>query len=136
MIRPYDLLPPLSPWGPTHACCARITQPPPAQLPPFSFPPSELLLPKPCADITPGLLAPMNGTPQRYRVQTFMNYLALEIHSVIKPLLLSEVCGGAIPDAVRQYMLEQLKSRLSYVETEWLKVRECESLPCTCAKQR
>ena len=64
------------------------------------------------ADQSPELgLAPPEGSPERYRLQEILNFVATELHKGFGPLF-----NPAFPDAAKQVVLENLKGRLGYLD--------------------
>ena len=64
------------------------------------------------ADQSPELgLAPPEGSPERYRLQEILNFVATELHKGFGPLF-----NSAFPDAAKQVVLENLKGRLGYLD--------------------
>ena len=64
----------------------------------------------PCADQAPGKVAPENGTPGRYEVQHWLNYISSEVHGSIGPLF-NPANKGAIADWNRA----NLERKLTYL---------------------
>ena len=58
-------------------------------------------------------LAPANGTPERYRLQEWLNFIASEVHKGTSPLF-----NPATPDAYKQMATEKLGQRYDYVAKE------------------
>lgn len=55
-------------------------------------------------------LAPANGTPERYRLQEWLNFIASEIHKGTGPLF-----SPQLPDAWKTVVLERLANRYDYL---------------------
>lgn len=55
-------------------------------------------------------LAPANGTPERYKLQEWLNFLATEVHKGTSPLF-----NPATPDSWKQVVTETLGKRYDYL---------------------
>ena len=58
-------------------------------------------------------LAPANGTFERYKLQEWLNFIGTEIHKTFSPLF-----TPGVPAETKSASLEQLKSRLAWVDGE------------------
>lgn len=58
-------------------------------------------------------LAPAAGTPDRYRLQEWLNFIATEIHKGTSPLF-----NPATPDAYKQMVLAKLGERYDYLSKQ------------------
>jgi glutathione S-transferase len=56
-------------------------------------------------------LAPANGTAERYRLQSWLNFLSSELHKGFSPLF-----NPALSDEVKQVFKERLATRLAHLE--------------------
>jgi glutathione S-transferase len=56
-------------------------------------------------------LAPANGTPARYRLQSWLNFISSEIHKGFSPIF-----NAQMPDAAKQIARERLAGRFAYLE--------------------
>lgn len=56
-------------------------------------------------------LAPANGTPARYRLQSWLNFISTEMHKGFSPLF-----NAQMPDAAKQLARERLAGRFAYLE--------------------
>jgi glutathione S-transferase len=56
-------------------------------------------------------LAPEIGSPERYKLQEWLNYIATEIHKTFSPLF-----NPATPDAYKAIAKENLAKRFKYVD--------------------
>jgi len=64
------------------------------------------------ADKAPGAqLAPANGTPARYQLQSWLNFITAEIHKGFSPLF-----KPAMPDEAKALFVEGLGQRFDHVE--------------------
>ncbi|HWK65122.1 MAG TPA: glutathione transferase GstA [Rhizobiaceae bacterium] len=57
-------------------------------------------------------LAPAAGTPERYRLQSWLNFVATELHKMYSPWLFHPEYGEQVQDAVRQ----KITRRLAFIE--------------------
>ena len=55
-------------------------------------------------------LAPASGTPERYRLQEWLNFISTEVHKGTSPLF-----NPATPDAYKQMATEKLGQRYDYI---------------------
>ncbi len=58
-------------------------------------------------------LAPSNGTPARYRLQSWLNFIGTELHKGFSPLF-----APGMPDAAKDMARDRLAGRLRWVESE------------------
>ncbi len=58
-------------------------------------------------------LAPATGTPERYRLQEWLNFISTEVHKGTSPLF-----NPATPDAYKQIVMDRLGTRYDYVAKE------------------
>ena len=58
-------------------------------------------------------LAPANGTPDRYRVQEWLNFIGTELHKNFGPLF-----NPATPDAVKEISKTNIAKRLAYLNDQ------------------
>jgi glutathione S-transferase len=58
-------------------------------------------------------LAPANGTPDRYRVQEWLNFIGTELHKNFGPLF-----NPATPDAVKESSKANIAKRLAYLNDQ------------------
>lgn len=66
------------------------------------------------ADKAPGAqLAPANGTPARYQLQSWLNFITAEIHKGFSPLF-----KPAMPEEAKRLFVEQLGLRFDVVERQ------------------
>jgi len=61
-------------------------------------------------------LAPANGTPARYRLQSWLNFISSEIHKGFSPIF-----NAQMPDAAKQIARERLAGRFAYLESHLAK---------------
>ena len=61
-------------------------------------------------------LAPVAGTPERYRLQEWLNFIATEVHKGTSPLF-----NPATPDAYKQMATDRLGQRYDYLAKELAK---------------
>lgn len=67
------------------------------------------------ADLKPDAgLAPPAGTPERYRLQQWLNYVATELHKAVFAL----VFNPKAPDAVKAYAMEQIPAKFAFLSGE------------------
>jgi glutathione S-transferase len=67
------------------------------------------------ADLAPASgLAPPAGTPERYRFQAWLNFIATELHKMFSPWLFHPEFGAQIQDVARG----KIATRLAHVEHE------------------
>jgi glutathione S-transferase len=59
-------------------------------------------------------LAPAPGTPERYRLLEWLNFIATELHKGHTPLF----CHASLPDASKQVFKDDLAMRFDYLATE------------------
>jgi len=65
------------------------------------------------ADLKPEAgLAPANGTPDRYRLQSWLNFIATELHKMYSPWLFHPEYGVQAQDVAR----EKIAQRLAFLE--------------------
>lgn len=63
------------------------------------------------ADLVPAKgLAPANGTPGRYKLQSWLNFVSTELHKQFSPLF-----NKAVPDEYKQMAIEKIQGRLDTV---------------------
>jgi len=55
-------------------------------------------------------LAPPNGTPERYRLQEWLNFISTELHKSFSPLF-----QPALSDDTKQFFKDRIMSRLAHV---------------------
>ena len=56
-------------------------------------------------------LAPANGTPERYRLQEWLNFITGELHKNFSPLF-----NPAIPDEVKNLFRERIMGKFKYID--------------------
>jgi glutathione S-transferase len=61
------------------------------------------------ADRTPGTLAPVFGSMERYRLMEWLNFIATEVHKNFSPL------WHPVPDATKETLQSKIASRLDYI---------------------
>lgn len=60
------------------------------------------------ADLVPGKnLAPANGTPARYQLQSWLNFVSTELHKQFTPLF-----NKTVPDEYKKIAIDNIKGRL------------------------
>ena len=59
------------------------------------------------------MLAPQNGTLQRYRLQEWLSFIGTELHKGFSPL-----CGGGANDEYKAAVKERLLGRLAWVDAQ------------------
>jgi glutathione S-transferase len=63
------------------------------------------------ADLVPAKgLAPANGTPARYQLQSWLNFISTELHKQFSPLF-----NKAVPDEYKKLAIEKIQGRLETV---------------------
>jgi glutathione S-transferase len=66
------------------------------------------------ADQVPGRrLAPAAGTPERYRMQEWLNFTTSELHKNFSPLF-----NPAIPDEVKKFFSDRLMGKFKYIDSQ------------------
>jgi len=66
------------------------------------------------ADKVPGKnLAPAAGTPERYRLQEWLNFITTELHKNFSPLF-----QPAIPDDVKTFFKDRIMGKFRYADTK------------------
>ena len=60
-------------------------------------------------------LAPANGTPERYRMQSWLNFVSTEIHKGFTPML-SPAIASTLSDASKAVFMERLNARFALVD--------------------
>ena len=61
-------------------------------------------------------LAPANGTPDRYRLQSWLNFVSSELHKGFSPLF-----NPALSDDVKQVFKDRLATRLAHLDQHFAK---------------
>jgi glutathione S-transferase len=61
-------------------------------------------------------LAPANGTPARYRLQSWLNFVSSELHKGFSPLF-----NAQMPDAAKQIARDRLAGRFAHLEAHLAK---------------
>jgi glutathione S-transferase len=56
-------------------------------------------------------LAPSQGSPQRYRLQSWLNFISTELHKNFSPLFSAEV-----PDGAKKFFKDRLATRFAYLD--------------------
>jgi glutathione S-transferase len=93
---------------------------PKGQVPTLKLPSGDILTEGPAivqwiADQAPQAhLAPANGTPARYKLQEWLNYLSTEIHKGFSPLF-----NPATPDDYKAMVKENLGKKFTYLNTHF-----------------
>jgi glutathione S-transferase len=60
------------------------------------------------ADLVPAkALAPANGTPARYQLQSWLNFISTELHKQFSPLF-----NKAVPDEYKKIAIDKIKGRI------------------------
>ncbi|WP_034159070.1 glutathione transferase GstA [Sphingomonas sp. ERG5] len=68
------------------------------------------------ADLNPDAdLAPPAGTPERYRLQSWLNFIATELHKMYSPWLFHPEYGAQAQEVAR----DKIAERLAYVERQF-----------------
>lgn len=63
------------------------------------------------ADLVPAKkLAPAAGTPERYKLQSWLNFISTELHKQFSPLF-----NKAVPDEYKTMVIEKLKTRFDTI---------------------
>jgi glutathione S-transferase len=89
---------------------------PKGQVPTLKLPSGDILTEGPAiiqwiADQAPQAhLAPANGTPARYKLQEWLNYISTEIHKGFSPLF-----SPATPDTYKEVVKENLAKKFAYL---------------------
>lgn len=64
------------------------------------------------ADLAPAKgLAPANGTPGRYKLQSWLNFVSTELHKQFSPLF-----NKAVPDEYKKMAIEKIQGRIETVD--------------------
>ena len=58
-------------------------------------------------------LAPANGSPERYRLQEWLNFVTTELHKNFSPLF-----NPAIPDEVKAFFKDRIMGKFKYADTK------------------
>jgi glutathione S-transferase len=58
-------------------------------------------------------LAPSNGSPERYRLQEWLNFITTELHKNFSPLF-----NPAIPDEVKAFFKDRIMGKFKYADTK------------------
>jgi glutathione S-transferase len=61
-------------------------------------------------------LAPANGTPARYRLQSWLNFISTEVHKGFSPLF-----NAQMPDAAKQFARDRLATRFAHLDAHLAK---------------
>ncbi len=61
-------------------------------------------------------LAPANGTPARYRLQSWLNFISTEVHKGFSPLF-----NAQMPDAAKQFARDRLAIRFAHLDAHLAK---------------
>jgi glutathione S-transferase len=65
-------------------------------------------------------LAPANGTPERYKMQSWLNFVSSELHKGFAPLL-SPAIAGALNDESKSVFLGRLQARYAMLDAHFAK---------------
>src|SRR5258708_17677795 len=57
--------------------------------------------------------APANGSPERYRLQEWLNFVTTELHKNFSPLF-----NPAIPDEVKAFFKDRIMGKFKYADTK------------------
>ena len=69
------------------------------------------------ADLVPAKgLAPANGTPARYQLQSWLNFVSTELHKQFSPLF-----NKAVPDEFKKMTIQKIRGRLDTVNAHLAK---------------
>jgi glutathione S-transferase len=60
-------------------------------------------------------LAPANGSPERYQMQSWLNFVSTEIHKGFTPLV-SPAIAGTLSDASKAVFMDRLNARFAVVD--------------------
>ena len=58
-------------------------------------------------------LAPANGTPERYRLQEWLNFIGAEVHKSFGPLF-----NPALPEEAKTFFRNRINGKLAYVDSQ------------------
>lgn len=59
----------------------------------------------------------------RYRVQCYLNFIAMELHANFITIRKADLHQDMLPRAVRDHALNALKMKYNYVDANWVKAR-------------
>jgi glutathione S-transferase len=77
-------------------------------------------------------LAPPNGTPERYKMQSWLNFISTELHKGFTPLL-SPAIAGKLNEQSKAVFMERLMSRFAVLDTHLAKHDYLMGRQFTCA---
>lgn len=58
-------------------------------------------------------LAPASGTPERYRLQEWLNFISAEVHKTFSPLF-----NPAVPEEAKVFFRNRLNGKLAYIDAK------------------